>query len=383
MNRGNNIQRIDIDELMLDSNNPRFGGNIGTQEYQKSILATIVDKHGISDLLTSMSSNGYFDAEPVVAVDQKDGNYTVVEGNRRLVAALVLTKSDRASDYHDIADKWLLMAEPDKIDSLKQFPVAVFEERNAELIAYIGIKHIRGSKPWDSYAKANWLFELISESNLELSIEAASRLIGDQNSNTVKRVIEAYVMMNQLKAENNYNPQFSTVKGRGSNPDYPFSWVYTAIGYENIRNWIEIDSLNSIDQINSGTKVLNTKKALNNGEKLVDFLFGSRHKSIRPVVKESREIRLLNEVVTNKEAVKDLESGDLVQDVQERLRPVDERLFDLFYKNKRDLETINTLIASERASITDSQYLVDIGRKSMNILQTILNTLSDRITNPT
>ena len=68
---------------------------------------------------------------------------------------------------------------------------------------------------------------------------------------------------------------------------------------------------------------------------------------------------------------------------QERLRPVDERLFDLFYKNKRDLETINTLVAGERVSITDSQVLVNIGRKSMNILQTILNTLSDRITNST
>ena len=84
---------------------------------------------------------------------------------------------------------------------------------------------------------------------------------------------------------------------------------------EILENWIEIDSLNSTDKINSGTKVLNTKNALNNGEKLVDFLFGSRQKLIRPVVKESREIRLLNEVVINKEAVIDLESGDLVHDV--------------------------------------------------------------------
>ena len=243
MTRNTRTAELSIDTLLLDVKNPRFGGTTRSSANQKELLSNIVDQHGVSDLLTSMSINGYFDAEPVVAVDNGNKTYTVVEGNRRLAAALILTGSDRASEYKDIARKHLVGANNEKIESLKNFPVAVFPERNADLIAYIGTKHIRGNKPWDSYAKANWLIELLAESLSAVSIVGAARLLGDQNSTTIKRILEGYVLINQLIAERNYYPEDSTVKGKGSNINYPFSWVYTSIGYENIRNWIEISGL--------------------------------------------------------------------------------------------------------------------------------------------
>lgn len=375
MAREDSIRTIPIEKLLLDEKNPRFGGNVTSSVNQKSILSTIIQKHGISDLLVSMSANGYFDAEPVVVVPANHGQFTVVEGNRRLAAALVLTKSDRASEFHDMSEKWLSKSNADNINSIEEFPVTEFEKRNAELIAYIGIKHIRGSKPWDSYAKANWLFELMSVSDLELSIEEAARLVGDQNSNTVKRVLEAYVLMKQLKEEKNYNTEHSQVRGRGSNLDYPFSWVYTAIGYENIRKWIEISSLDSQDKINPGTKVLKSSKALSNGEKLIDFLFGSKQKSVMPVVKESREIRILNNVVTYPLAVKALESGARITDVQEELRPVEERLLDLFYNSTKGLETINTLVAGDPPPSKDRAQFITMGTKCKNLLNSILKIL--------
>ena len=369
------IRTIPIEKLLLDEKNPRFGGNVTSSVNQKSILSTIIQKHGISDLLASMSANGYFDAEPVVVVSANHGQFTVVEGNRRLAAALVLTKSDRASEYHDMSEKWLPKSNVDKINSIKEFPVTEFEKRNAQLIAYIGIKHIRGSKPWDSYAKAHWLFELMSVSDLELSIEEAARLVGDQNSNTVKRVLEAFVLMKQLKEEKNYNTEHSQVRGRGSNLDYPFSWVYTAIGYENIRKWIEISSLDSRDKINAGTKVLKSRKALSNGEKLIDFLFGSKQKSVMPVVKESRQIRMLNNVVIYPLAVKALESGGRITDVEEELRPVEERLLDLFYNSTKGLETINTLVAGDPPPPKDRAEFFNMGTKCKNLLNSILKML--------
>ena len=378
MTRNTRIEELSIDKLYLDIENPRFGGNAKLSATQKDLLSNIVEKHGVTDLLTSMSINGFFNAEPVVAVDNGNGTYTVVEGNRRLAAALILTGSNRASDYTDIAQKYVTDSNKEKIESLKKFPVAIFPERNAELIAYIGIKHIRGNKPWDSYAKATWLFQLLLESSLTLTIEDAARLLGDQDTNTIKRILEGYVLMNQLRAERNYNPDDSTIRGKGSNINYPFSWVYTAIGYENIRNWIEISGLDSETKIAANTKVLQTPEGLANSEKLINFLFGSNSKRTRSVVRESREIRLLNDIVKDKLAIKDLESGETVAEVHEKLRPANERVLDLLHQNLKDLEVINNIIASEDLEPDDQEQFIKMGEKSISILNTIVANLKNK-----
>ena len=375
MTRNTRIKELAIDRLLLDAENPRFGGNTHSSATQKELLSNIVDTHGVSDLLTSMSVNGFFDAEPVVAVENGDETYTVVEGNRRLAAALILTNSDRASDYRDITRKYVADSDKEKIESLKNFPVTLFPERNAELIAYIGAKHIRGNKPWDSYAKATWLFQLLSESPFALTIEDAARLLGDQNKNTVKRVLEGYVLMKQLIAERNYKPEDSTTSGKGSNINYPFSWVYTAIGYENIRSWIEIKGLDPETRIGAHTKVLHTQDGLIKSEKLVNFLFGSKLKRTRPAVRESREIKILNDIVKDRLAIKDLESGESAAAVHEKLRPANERALDLLHQNRKNLEVINNITASENLEPDDKKQFIELAEKSMAILKAIVNNL--------
>lgn len=168
------LHRIPIRDLLLDNENPRFAGNVEASHSQKSLLETIVEKHGVNDLLASMAANGYFSAEPVVAIPN-EGKFTVVEGNRRLAAALILTGDPRASQFEDLAHKWASNDRAMNIATLEQLPVSVFEHKDEELIAYLGAKHIRGSKPWDSYAKAHRLFELMSASGLQLTVEAAAR----------------------------------------------------------------------------------------------------------------------------------------------------------------------------------------------------------------
>ncbi len=378
MSNASTIQTISIDRLLLDENNPRFGGGFEQSGSQESVLRRIIDDHGINDLLTSMSTNGYFSAEPIVAVVAPEGKFTVVEGNRRLAAALVLTESDRASGYKRLAQRWVTSSTKEKVDSLKQIPVSVLEERNKELIAYLGAKHIRGGKPWDSYAKAHWLFELMSVSRSELTVREAARLVGDQSPNTVKRVLEGYLLMQQLRKERNYRPESSLVRGRGSNPYYPFSWVYTALGFENIRTWTGIKDLGPSDKISSDTRVLMDERSLENGEKLVCFLFGSSDKGWRQSVRESRQIAILNRVVKDDFSVKELENGESVDEVWENLRPVEDRLEDLFYRTTKNLESINTLVARETLRHDELEQFRKLGKRSQKILSTVIDTLESR-----
>ncbi len=264
--------------------------------------------------------------------------------------------------------------------SLRQFPVSVFDQRDRELIAYLGARHIRGSKPWDSYAKAHWLFELMSVSDMRLTIAEAARLIGDQNPNTVKRILEAYVLMKQLRDTKHYKPESSKVKGRGSNPDYPFSWVYTSIGYENVRNWIDISGFDSQDRITAETTVLKSTRALENSARLVTFLFGSTTKdgSPNPAIRESRQIRLLNDMVKHPMSVRELEHGGKLADVWENLRPANDRLGDLFYETRTNPATINTLVASETFPSDELAQFMVMGKKSQNLLNSVVETLKTK-----
>lgn len=372
MTNSNEIREIPIRDLLLDRENPRFGGNLETSGVQESLLETIVEKYGVCDLLASMATNGYFSAEPVVVAEHDSGKFIVMEGNRRLAAALILTGDSRASQYEDVARSWVSNENKRKIDSLERFPASVFEERNKELIAYLGAKHVRGSKPWDSYATAHWLFGLMSVTDTDLTVAGAAQLVGDQNPNTVKRILEAYILMRQLRDEKHYKSESSQVRGRGSNLDYPFSWVYTSLGYDNIRNWIEIAGLESQSKIRPTTKVLRSAKALENSQKLMIFLFGSTIEGAKPVVGESRQIRLLNDAVRDKVSIKDLEHGMNLEEVWEKLRPVNDRLEDLFYKTQKNLETINTLTASETLQPEELAQFLPMGHRSQKFLDAIV-----------
>ena len=129
MTEKTSIKYIPICDLLLDKENPRFGGNLAASDTQKSLLEAIVVKHGVNDLLASMSANGYFNAEPVVAV-QANGKFTVVEGNRRLAAALILTGDKRAEQFEDLTQKWVSTDNKEKIALLRDFPVSVFDKRD-------------------------------------------------------------------------------------------------------------------------------------------------------------------------------------------------------------------------------------------------------------
>lgn len=130
MVRTSSIQHISLDKLLLDEETPRFGGNLDASNSQKSLLETIVEKHGVNDLLASMSANGYFNAEPVVAV-RTNKNFTVVEGNRRLAAAIILTGDSRGLQFKDLAQKWICETSENTIASLRGFPVSVFKSESS------------------------------------------------------------------------------------------------------------------------------------------------------------------------------------------------------------------------------------------------------------
>ena len=79
---------LSVASLFLDERNPRLGGEIGGQT-QREIIRYLFDHDKALEVVRSIVARGYFENEPLLAISE-NGNYVVVEGNRRLAALKAL-----------------------------------------------------------------------------------------------------------------------------------------------------------------------------------------------------------------------------------------------------------------------------------------------------
>lgn len=231
-------EQIRLGDLLLDAENPRFGDAIGRGLEQADILDHIVNTFGVDDVLSSLAINGYISAEPVVCRREKGSTTAVVvEGNRRLAACLILTGDQRAARQKGRTEQYSSIWRSHGSKAVDPLPAIVFEgaDRRQALLSYLGVRHIASAQPWDSYAKAAWVAQVVEENDLPLSDVAL--MIGDQHR-TIKRLLEGYYFVKEAIDAGEFRPQDSQRRGRGSVTDYPFSWVYTVLGYSAAREFV-------------------------------------------------------------------------------------------------------------------------------------------------
>ena len=310
-------QRIEwhgLDKLHLDTRNPRFGGQAGKLTSEIDVLDSIVETFGVEDVLSSLAVNGFFDAEPLVGLRSKASKVIrIVEGNRRLAACLILVDDPRAVNQQARMREAQSLQKKHNRPAIAEIPVSVFEENEwKELLPYLGVRHIAASQPWDSYAKANWIAQVL-EAN-ELTLEDVIQMIGDQHR-TTRRMLEGYYFIDQMIKEARFTPSDSLRKGRGSNPDYPFSWVYTALGYSPVRRWLGLEDLSEGDK-----KAPVPKKNLDDAEDLVTYLFGNKSKNRPAAINDSRNIGDLAKAIADPARRQLLRRGKTVAEVIELTR---------------------------------------------------------------
>src|SRR5712692_1606816 len=83
------------DDLLLDPLNPRLADEEETNDQDK-LTEILWREMAVDEVALSIARNGYFPQEPMLVMPKprQPGKFTVVEGNRRLVAVRVLR--DRA-----------------------------------------------------------------------------------------------------------------------------------------------------------------------------------------------------------------------------------------------------------------------------------------------
>jgi len=309
--------RVPLSDLLLDANNPRFGGLGRKNPTQVEVLDHIVEVFGVEDLLSSLSINGYFEAEPLVTRETPDG-LVVAEGNRRLAACLMLIGDQRAVRQADKAAEHVKRWKEHGSPSVDPAPVIKFSGESSKkgLLSYLGVRHISAAKSWDSFAKAAWVADVVAQHHL--SVTEIAKMIGDQHR-TIDRLLQGFYVVKQLIRKGQFNPENSVRSGRGSVAEYPFSWVYTILGYTSTRLYLELEtSQGGPDPINES----NLKK----GAVLMTAMFGDRSRGRSSSVRDSRQLGSLASMLANPETLTMIEQGKTVDEIAVATQNIEDKL---------------------------------------------------------
>jgi len=347
-----------LTELLLDPNNPRLGKGVGELDIKKQsqILDQIVATFGVDDVLSSLAVNGYFHAEPIVGSKDESGKIRIREGNRRLAACLILAGDERARNHEKRTKDFQSLQKGSGRTSITAIPVILHQD-DEELLSYLGVRHIASQLPWDSYAKVAWVAQVVEKE--KLTVKQVSEMIGDQHK-TIPKTLEGYYFVNQLIDKGYFNPRDSMRRGRGSNPAYPFSWIYTALGFQAIREWLGLGDIGDSPQKDP---IKANKKHLDEAGLLLQFLFGKQSENIAPVINDSRQISDLAKLVGDKESLHHLKQGKHLSEIQHLTKPAAQQVEEGLFSAQDSLSDVLKPLAEGGIKDNEAERLQGTSKK--------------------
>lgn len=284
-----NLKYVRVNDLLLDSNNPRFPEGIRGAD-QQVILDRMIDREQVTDLINSIGSQGYFEGEPLLAVE-KGEQYVVVEGNRRTAALMLLQEPSRANRKKRLVAKLVEDAEhkPELI------PVLVYEKR-AEILKYLGYRHVTGIKSWGSLEKARYLHMLLASGhydNLESGdkYRELARAIGS-NAHYVRKLLGGLNLFFKIESNDFFDID------ELNEETFNFSLLTTAIGYNDIAVYIGLTA--SQDIVSAAPNA--------NFETLIRWIY-EKDTGGSTRLGESRNLQKLNAIIQNPNALSKFEGG--------------------------------------------------------------------------
>lgn len=290
------IENIEVDALHFDYKNPRLAEfNLDPSVDEGEILKLLWETMAIEEIVLSIAASGFFQHEPLIIVEEvvrKKKLQIVIEGNRRL-AAVKSILYPQLLEEKDIPHNKISVPKG-VIKDLKTLPVIRVKSRE-EAWRYIGFKHINGAAKWGSFAKAQYISQIHKEFSIPLDSIAVQ--IGDTNK-TVEKLYQGLRVLEQAEAMK----AFDRTDISGSR--LYFSHLYTALGYDGIRNYLGINE--SKDEIENPIGV---KKKEEVGSFLT-WIFGSKKNEIEPVIRsQNPDLRRLDAVLKKSESTKVLKDG--------------------------------------------------------------------------
>jgi len=302
---GRKRPQIDImlGSIDLDNRNPRLA-----EEHQGGtqfdILNVLYNEFDLGEIAYSMAENGYFDEEPIVVIPKnlprtfkwsddtnrmqaeldelikrdKSIRFTVIEGNRRIATAKLLTDKTLRKRIKIRRDDFPA-PKKEAAEDLMVIPAIVYKSRE-DISPYLGVRHITGVLRWEAYAKAKYIAARIEEErrkgrSIEESIREVQRKVGDR-TDVIKRQYMFYKVFEQARDDISFNTDVIIDR---------FSLITVALNSPSIRNFIGVPSYREA----RFNRPLVPNNKLRNFETLLTWIFG-RGKGSPPILTDSRRI---------------------------------------------------------------------------------------------
>lgn len=352
------IVYLPLDQLRFDPSNPRLPSNLDGED-ENAVLEWMLDDATIIELMNSIGENGYFDVEPLLVIRVQKGKdvFQVIEGNRRLAAVKLLTNPQSAP----IKKQAVLEASKEAKEIPKELPSIIYLNRDS-ILYYLGYRHITGIKEWGPLAKARYLKQLLSTlkgKSQEKQFHSLARTIGS-NSYYVGRLLTGLALYDEIVRKDFYRIPGVTEQS------IKFSLITTALTYSNLVQFLGLTS--------------NTDPSL---KRLVDrhlreltsWMF-ERGPENTTRLGESRDLKWLNKVVTNKAALTAFRKGASLDDAA-MLTGVPTEVFRLaIAKARGQLQNAREYVYKvKEATESDADILVDIIDQASFLHRSLQNLL--------
>lgn len=290
---------VQVCELNLDPQNPRFAEKTYTIDDQEQMLADLWRERAVDEIVDSIINTGGYWRHEVLFVTNEDDAKVVVEGNRRLAAVKVLVQPELAENANirgvpEIDDKEL-------IASLETLPV-IFAPRK-EVWALLGFKHVNGPQDWDSISKAEYVAKVHNEYGVPL--EDIAKTIGDRHD-TVRRMYRGLMVLKQAENEELFDRHdcYSNT--------FSYSHLWTALGYQNTQEFLNIGDTGGYEP----NPVPNDK--LEELRELLLWIYGSEDKDVKPKIeRQNPDLRNLIKALRDPDGLQKLRADLPLQEAYE------------------------------------------------------------------
>ena len=289
---------VPLEGLRLDPENPRLPPEMRGRSDEVELALYIDANYDPLRVARSIAAHGYFPSEPLIVLDQGDGEYVVVEGNRRLVALRGLADAGLRARFEE-PEEWAELASVAQLSPTYPGIVAL---TRADVAPIIGYRHISGIEPWDPLAKARFVASLIDDPEAPVTFSEAASIVGEEVSD-VRALYRNASIVNQASTE------FGLDTGR---METEFGVFTRAMNSQALRDYIGAPAPRDVA---SGRDPLPSDRRAAMAD-LITWLFGGPDGSGKAIA-ESRDITRLGRVVQSPDALVVLRETGSLQDADD------------------------------------------------------------------
>lgn len=274
---GGKVRELSLELLDLDHDNPRLPVSFRDGRASQDELALYIDKHHEPvRIAESISKHGFFVSEPLIVLSDGSGRFTVLEGNRRLVALRGLALQELRVKLQGQTSAWRGLSE---IPADAMIPVVEVENRES-VDSILGFRHISGIEPWDPFAQARFVADLVERLG---DLEAVAERVG-RSLTEIRSIYRDHDILVQAREEFELDT---------SRAESAFGVFKAAMGIVKLRGYINAPAPREVNPAEWPLPDDSAEPLAN----LLGFVYGTEH--VDPVISDSRQLKDLAEVLAD------------------------------------------------------------------------------------